>query len=128
MKYLLDTHVLIWGLQDSEELSAQARRLLASASQETLALSDISFLEIAMLVKKGRIKMEKPVSEVLGLVTDFISILPIDSLIATESMELDLPQGDPFDRVIVATARRYGIPLLARDRQIMDSGLAEMVW
>ena len=128
MKYLFDTHVLIWGLQDSEELSALARRLLASASPETLALSDISFLEIAMLVKTGRIQMEKPVSEVLGLVSDSLSILPIDSLIATESMELDLPQGDPFDRVIVATARRYGIPLLTRDQQILDSGLVEMIW
>ncbi len=128
VKYLLDTHVLIWALQDSSNLSPSARGLLSAPILGECALSDISFLEIAMLEKKGRIRLEDPVEAVLTRAARHLSILPIDPFIANDAMSLELPQGDPFDRIIVATARRHRIPLLTRDREISESGLVEIFW
>jgi PIN domain nuclease of toxin-antitoxin system len=33
-----------------------------------------------------------------------------------------------FDRLIVAAARKHGVPLLSRDSTIADSGLVETIW
>jgi PIN domain nuclease of toxin-antitoxin system len=41
---------------------------------------------------------------------------------------LDLPQGDPFDRIIVASAIYHKLPLLTRDKNISSSGLVRTVW
>lgn len=43
-------------------------------------------------------------------------------------MNLKLPQSDPFDRVIVATARRLGLPLATKDRLIRKARLVPTVW
>jgi len=47
---------------------------------------------------------------------------------AKMAVELEFPRGDPFDRVIAATAKVHGIPLLTRDRSITDSGVVEIIW
>jgi len=52
----------------------------------------------------------------------------IASEIATLAMDLELPHGDPFDRIIVASARHHELPLLTRDRNISASGLVRVVW
>jgi PIN domain nuclease of toxin-antitoxin system len=44
------------------------------------------------------------------------------------SLALALPHGDPFDRVIAATAKVHKVPLLTRDRLIAGSGVIETVW
>jgi len=43
-------------------------------------------------------------------------------------MDLNLPQSDPFDRIIVASAQHHALPLLTRDQNISDSGLVKVVW
>jgi PIN domain nuclease of toxin-antitoxin system len=49
-------------------------------------------------------------------------------LIADPAGRLELPHGDPFNRVITATAKVHGFPLLTRDRAITDSGVMEIIW
>jgi len=50
----------------------------------------------------------------------------VDAAILAPS--LALPHADPFDRIIVATAKTLGIPLITRDANIADSGLVKVVW
>ena len=61
MFLLLDTHVLIWLDQDNSSLRPKARKRADLALQQgSLAVSAISFWEIAMQVAKGRITMSLP--------------------------------------------------------------------
>jgi PIN domain nuclease of toxin-antitoxin system len=52
----------------------------------------------------------------------------IASEIAAMAIDLELPHGDPFDRIIVASARHHKLPLVTRDRNISASGLVRVVW
>lgn len=59
---------------------------------------------------------------------EIFRVIPIKPEIARLTITLELPHGDPFDRVIAATAKAHRIPLLTRDRSIKDSGVVETVW
>jgi PIN domain nuclease of toxin-antitoxin system len=67
-------------------------------------------------------------AELLARIEDNFRVIPISPEIARIAVELELPHGDPFDRVIVATAKVHDAPLLTRDRAITDSGVVEIVW
>jgi PIN domain nuclease of toxin-antitoxin system len=127
VKVLLDTHAVLWAVSGDKRLSDAAREW-TERDGPSLAISDMTLLEIAMLEAKGRIACADGLEETLRTIASNVSVLPIDAVIAAEAMTLDLPQGDPFDRVIVATARRHGLPLLTRDRAIGRSGLVRVIW
>lgn len=115
-------------MTEDRQLGRSARKRIAAGKAEDLAVSDITLLEVAMLVEKGRIKCESSIAATLATIASKVTVLSIDPAIAAEAMKLTLPQGDPFDRVIVATARRHKLPLLTCDRAITESGLVEVIW
>ena len=114
MLLLLDTHALIWLDQDHPSLGPEARaRADLALQQGRLAVSAISFWEIAMHLVKGRITMALPPAawrrDLLGL----------DGEIGIASAQLDL-HGDPADRIIAATAQLKGAMLMTADRQLLQ--------
>jgi PIN domain nuclease of toxin-antitoxin system len=121
---LLDTHVWLWLVAGSPELSKQARQTVdRAAAAGTLRIAAISLWEIALLASHGRIVLGKSISLWLeeALAEPGPSIEPLSPQIAIESYALpDVFHPDPADRMIVATARVIGATLLTRDRQILD--------
>ena len=128
MRALLDTHAVIWAAEGDERLGASAGELLRSLKEGEAVLSDITLLEIAMLAKKGRIELSVSAEEYLRAIQRNYPLLTITSEIASMAVDLDLPQGDPFDRTIVASAIYHKLPLLTRDKNISASGLVRTVW
>jgi PIN domain nuclease of toxin-antitoxin system len=121
MTVLLDTHALIWLDQDDQSLGSEARKRADLALQQgCLAVSAISFWEVAMLIAKGRITMSLPPAAWrrdllrLGLVE-----IPVDGEIGVAAAQLGL-HGDPADRLIVATAQLKGAILLTADQPILE--------
>jgi len=128
VRALLDTHAVIWAAEGDERLGASAGELLRSLKEGEAVLSDITLLEIAMLAKKGRIELSVSAEEYLRAIQRNYPLLTITSEIASLAVDLDLPQGDPFDRTIVASAIYHKLPLLTRDKNISASGLVRTVW
>ena len=128
---LLDTHVLIWWLQDPALLSPAQKRVTDEAGKESpLRVSDISLWEIATLHSLGRIRLAIPVREWLekAVAPPLVRRHGISPAIAAEVARLpDSFHRDPADRILVATARTLGATLLTHDRRIRESGLAETV-
>lgn len=124
--YLLDTHAAIWLLEGSSRLGKNVEA--AVAGEETVSLSDISLLEIAMLVGRGKLTLRPNVADGLKAISEQLTILPINSAIALDAVSVALPQRDPFDRVITATARVHGLTLVTKDRQIQESGTVPTLW
>jgi len=58
MKYLLDTHVMLWFLEDSPELSTKSRRILKNAEHE-LFWSVVSYWELTVKFLLGRLELDK---------------------------------------------------------------------
>ena len=127
MTALLDTHILIWWLNDSNRLSPAQQEVVASASAESpLLVSDISFWEVAMLHSLGRIRLAIPLRAWLdkAVAPPLVRRHGISPAIAAELATLpDSFQRDPADRILVATARIFGATLLTQDRRIVDAAL-----
>lgn len=128
MKACLDTHAVLWSLAGDPRLGSQARGLIAHSKRPDLIISDIVLLEISYLSAKGRIEDADGIDALLAKVAESFRVIPINPEIARAALELDLPHGDPFDRVIAATAKTHSIPLLTRDRSITASGSVATLW
>lgn len=123
---VLDTHVLIWALQDQPRLGPEARNLLNRCSQDSaFGVSAITSWEIALLAEKGRLGLTRDagvwVEEALS--HPRIRLLPIEPKIALDSVRLPGKfHSDPADRFIIATSRHWDVPLLTADAAMVSYG------
>jgi PIN domain nuclease of toxin-antitoxin system len=128
VKYLLDTHVVIWWLTDDRKLSTSHGKLLdrAERSGSPVGISALSLWEIAKLVERGRVDLTQSLDDCLEQLetSAFVSILPLSARIAIESTRLGTRfHADPIDQLIAATARCMGLTLLTVDQRIIKSGV-----
>lgn len=120
---VLDTHVWLWWLNGSPNLSARHRELLLKHELQGLVVSAISCWEIAYKSAAGRLELGLPAREWIeqALAKPNILVHPVTHEIATDAAVLpgDL-HGDPADRLIVATARSLACPLATADRRLLS--------
>jgi PIN domain nuclease of toxin-antitoxin system len=119
---LLDTHVLLWFREGSTKLGRSARsHLMRTAAANRLLYSAISLLEICQHVERGKVELDEPI-EVWRqhLLDDGISEISVNGAIAIRASELSGMPGDPYDRIIAATAERAGTALMTADRAILE--------
>ena len=127
---LLDTHVLIWALDDSERLSRRAVSEIRRARRGGgIAVSAISLWELASLFARGRIQAYGTIEASVGLLIEDVTVRPITPEIAALAAQFpdDFPR-DPADRLISATARAQGLTLITHDENIRRSPLLHTVW
>lgn len=120
---VLDTHALVWLLQGSDRLGPGSRALIeAAAKGDGAFVAAISAWEIAMLVAKGRLALDRDVGEWLdaALALPGLRLAPLDPHVAVDSTRLPgQSHGDPADRMIVATARRHTATLITDDAVVL---------
>ena len=118
MKFLIDTHLLIWAANEPEKLSEKARALMTNPEHE-LFFSAASIWEIAIKNGLGRddFKVDARVLR-RGLLDNDYTELPITSAHAVFVENLPLIHKDPFDRILVAQATVEGITLLTADSTV----------
>lgn len=123
MRLLLDTHVLVWLLNDSGRISpAIFNRIEQAAGEDLLFVSAITPWEIAMLVAKGRLGLSCDVADWLdtALSVPGIHLEPLSPAIAVASTRLPWPvHPDPADRILLATARSLDATLVTADSQML---------
>jgi len=129
---LVDTHVVVWLALDATQLSPKARAAIRQArkSEDGLAVSDITLLELTRLVSKERIRLDISLESFLQEVESRFTVLPITARACL--MALKLPPAypnDPADRIIGGTALAEDLPLITADRAIRQAKAAlKTVW
>lgn len=112
---LLDTHAWAWSLTGDARLSTNAYRLLEQA--DLVFVSPISFVEIGQKVHLGKWEEMTPfvgsLPELLEKQGGRIAALGPDICLSATTM--DWKHRDPFDRLLAASAVRYGLPLVSAD-------------
>ena len=115
MRVLLDTHILLWALNDDPKLSSKARKLIEHATE--IYISAATFWELAIKVGLGKLTVDLDDIREYCLQSGFVE-LPITSEHAIAVKDLEPHHKDPFDRLIVATAMSEPMKLLTADPQI----------
>ena len=120
---VLDTHVLVWSVNDDPRLGAGARTAIEkTARSDRVAVSAITPWEIALLTERGRLRLGREVATWIetALALPGVYLLPIVPAIAVDSVRLPGEfHSDPADRFIVSTARHHDVPLITADRAIL---------
>ncbi|MCL2057728.1 MAG: type II toxin-antitoxin system VapC family toxin [Oscillospiraceae bacterium] len=124
MRLLLDTHTVLWMVNEHEKLSSTAKAFLRS-DEHTLFVSIASLWEMAIKISLGKLsEMDGGVGLLLSKIQDMpIELLPIttDHIEAIET--LPFIHRDPFDRMLVATAMVSDMTILTSDENIPRYGV-----
>lgn len=125
--FLLDTHVLLWAIQEDPKLSDQARKILLDSSNQ-LYFSAASLWEITIKLNIGKLKLDESIDSLYGLLEQFgIAILPISQQALEEYLKLPLHHRDPFDRMLIAQAIAYELVLVSADAAMVAYPV-QQVW
>lgn len=114
MRFLLDTHVVLWHLSGERSFSERARAVIAGAAE--LAISVVTFAEIGVKAAVG--KLEVPADLQTHVAAAGLRTLGLAPEHGLAVAGLPLHHRDPFDRLLVAQARLERLTLVTTDERI----------
>lgn len=128
MKYLLDTHTLLWLTTNDLKLSSHAKELYLNAENEIL-LSIASIWELAIKSSIDKISFEKTLEEYIEehIRGNNIQIIGIDVPHLIRVEKLPFHHRDPFDRLIIAQAIEENLSIIGNDK-IFDKYNVQRIW
>ena len=121
MRLLLDTHIWLWSLQDPARLGKRTLHELRDPANE-LWLSAISTWEALTLHEKKRVRLGGDLDEWVAQATAPFREAPLTHEIAAAARRLSLPQRDPADRFLAATAQVLDLTLVTADASLLGLG------
>ena len=121
MKLLLDTHIWLWSLSETNRLSRRIQRELRHPANE-LWLSPVSTWEALLLNATGRIHLHGDLEEWLKRATAHLREAPLTHEIVLAALQLPLPHPDPANRFLAATAYVLGLTLVTADQRLLGLG------
>lgn len=119
-RLLLDTHILLWALEDSPTLGERPRRAIIDPSNQVY-VSAVSVWEIA--IKRALGKIQAPEDMVAAVEETGFLKLDVTMFHAQQVGNLPLHHRDPFDRMLVAQAQAEGLTIVTRDANIPIYGV-----
>ena len=116
MRYLADTHILLWAFGDNSKLSLTIAGALRE-TQSQVFFSVVSLWEIAIKFGLGKLSIHgvTPEEFLAELDRSFFDCLPLDNDTVASSHRLPRLHGDPFDRLLIWQAIASGCTLLSAD-------------
>ena len=128
MKYVTDTHSLVWYFLEDSRLSVNALQAIdGTLSNGEIIVPTVVLAEIMFISRKGRIPIsfQETVERIEKYENFTIVSLDMDILVAADGLETEL---EMHDKLIVATAIIHRASLITRDTQIRNSRIVRTVW
>jgi PIN domain nuclease of toxin-antitoxin system len=128
VRLLLDTHTLIWSIEDLTRLSAPALAAIQDPANDRV-MSAATIWELSIKVGQGRIALSLPYRQWMGrAIADLkLTILPVTVEYADRQSTLPPHHKDPFDRLMIAQALVEGIPIISVDAAFDPYGVTR-IW
>lgn len=128
MRVLLDTHTLLWSVNNPALLSSQASEMIAD-ERNVIFVSAASGWEISTKVRLGKlpgaVTIERNFVETMELAG--YTLIAIEGSVAIRAGRFTAQHRDPFDRIIAAQALAYDIPILGVDAKLDVFGV-QRIW
>ena len=117
MKLLLDTHALLWLVEDDPKLTPSAVNLLVDPGNDLL-LSPATYWERAIKVSIGKYLLADPLGDYIEEAIRLygLTIVPITVAHAEAIVNLPHHHKDPFDRMLIAQSIVEGASLISSDK------------
>ncbi|MEB3281950.1 MAG: type II toxin-antitoxin system VapC family toxin [Lyngbya sp.] len=127
IKYLLDTHILLWWLFDDPKLDSHCRDIIRNPNHQ-IFISSASAWEIATKYRIGKLPEAKQIVEQYSQILNQAKFLElaITSAHALRAGNLPIAHRDPFDRMIMAQAELEKIPVITYD-PAFETGLIQVI-
>ncbi len=117
MKYLIDTHILIWHGENNSALEQPVLNILNNLENEIL-ISHASLWEIAIKVSLGKLKLGFPLNRLEDvLFENGFTLLAFDFDHYQALSSLPFHHNDPFDRMIIAQAISENVEIVTHDEK-----------
>ncbi len=127
MKLLLDTHALIWFVEDDKNLPESLRSILNNKSNQ-IFISIGSLWEMSIKISLDKLIINKTFEEVLDLIkSNGFVLLPISEDHLSVLLKLPFIHRDPFDRILVSQSLKENFVFVSRDI-IFDSYKVKRIW
>ncbi|WP_026733569.1 type II toxin-antitoxin system VapC family toxin [Fischerella sp. PCC 9605] len=119
---VIDTHIWVWWVQKDTRLTTKHQQWLQENEADGIGVSIVSCWEVAKLVEKNRLILPLAIDRWLeaALAYPGVGLLDLTLQIIVDSTQLSGFHSDPFDQMIVATARIRHCPLLTADTKILS--------
>lgn len=130
---LVDTHSFIWYLKASPRLSVTAREAIDSATtaDTPVLVSAVTLVELCYLVDKGTFSVDDYAAflDVVDAENSSFEVVPMDAAVAKALPSIPRSDiGDPFDRMIAATAITRKFSLITRDGLLRKLRSVVTIW
>lgn len=128
MRLLLDTHTLIWFLEDAPPLSVAARSAIENGDHVKY-ISHASAWEMAIKMSLGKLRLPVPYADLFPsrLEAMGFEMLPINLAHFRALLTMPWHHRDPFDRLLIAQAQIEGLTLVTRDSHFAAYGVS-ILW
>ena len=127
MRYLLDTHALIWHLEDDARLSTISKSVVENEQNEIFA-TIASFWEMAIKISLGKLNLKMPLDDMFEKLESMeIAIINIQASHVRNVQNLPHHHRDPFDRMIIAQADAEKCTIISIDNAF-DAYSTPVLW
>ncbi len=132
LNYLLDTHSLIWFQENNPKIPEQIMNLIQH-SDNVIYFSQVSLFEISIKQSIGKLPaFSATIEEIYNqAMQDGFTFLPIQNkhIFGYNSIPLLKDHRDPFDRLLITTAREENAIILSADEQLLlYAGVVQVLW
>lgn len=117
MKYLLDTHVFIWWMEENRRLSAETKAIIDDPLND-IFISVVTPWEIVIKIKAKKLKVPKNYASYV--LNSIFELLPIEISHVLGIEKLPDIHKDPFDRILISQARAENLTLITHDPKIWE--------
>ncbi len=127
MKFLLDTHTLLWAINQDSRLPAPLVDLIEDPENDVY-VSMASIWEAAIKIGLGKLRVPgQTIDYLIGHVESHaLTVLAITLAHVRIVQDLPLIHRDPFDRMLVAQAKASSLILVTADAEIVHYGVATL--
>ena len=128
MRLLIDTHTLIWAMDDPTKLTAAATAALSDPANDLL-LSAATIWELAIKIGQGKLTLSLPFRQWMEKAVVDLELMILPVTVEYAEMQINLPKHhkDPFDRLIIAQASVEGIKVVCAD-SVFDAYGITRIW
>jgi PIN domain nuclease of toxin-antitoxin system len=128
LRTLLDTHALLWFLEEDTRLSKISREVISSEDVLPL-ISLVSIWEMAIKLSSGKLILNFSIETLLKEIfpENKLVLLHIESSHVAQIVNLPLHHRDPFDRMLIAQAMVEDMPIISADGRF-DAYAVTRIW